>query len=810
VRVFRRTLLIALILCGAADAQGQANRRKPQIGYVYPAGGCRGTTFEVLIGGQQLKPATDVYISGEGVSATVVQHFRPVRNLMKDQREELARRLGEVVRKRWAELHEQGLVGPDPPRGLLGRKRPGQKGGKGKKGKKAVEARDPEAEPVELPPHPLWRNLEDKSLRDIVHIRDVFANRGKRQLNAQIAELLLIEVTIDSDAAPGDRELRLVGRAGLTNPMVFQVGAVPEACEQEPNDPNAAGFLPAEPPFDLPVLINGQIMPGDVDRLRFRARQGQRLVIEVHARRLIPFLADAVPGWFQATLTLFDAAGDEVAFADDYGFDPDPVLLYKVPGDGEYEIEIRDSIYRGREDFVYRIAVGEHPFITGMFPLGGREGRETVVSLDGWNLRETQLTLDTRPGAGAIRRTPSDQGEGPSNRVTYAVDTLAECTEVEPNDAAAGAQQIELPLTVNGRIDRPGDVDVFQFEAAAGDEIVAEVLARRLHSPLDALLRLTDASGSVLAWNDDHEYKDEYLHTDMGLLTHHADSYLRVELPSDGTYCVQLTDSQGHGGDAYGYRLRIGPPRLDFTLLATPSGLSMPTGRSAVMAVHVLRRDGFEGPIDIALEDAPAGFSLSGARIPAGRSSIRMTLTAPRKRREGFVTLQLEGRAQVGNTSVRRPIAAAENVMQAFLYRHLVPTESFMVVMTGGRRGARAAELVNQAPVRIPTGGAIEVRFKVQKHPRLHEIELELNAPPPGITLTNVKVVPGGLSFQLHADSANAQVGYADNLIVEAFLEAKPKAETKEKPKGKEKKKANKKRRVSLGFLPAIPYEIVP
>ena len=31
-------------------------------------------------------------------------------------------------------------------------------------------------------------------------------------------------------------------------------------------------------------------------------------------------------------------------------------------------------IYRGREDFVYRIALGELPFITGIFPLG-RPGR---------------------------------------------------------------------------------------------------------------------------------------------------------------------------------------------------------------------------------------------------------------------------------------------------------------------------------------------------------------------------------------------------------------------------------------------------
>ena len=141
--------------------------------------------------------------------------------------------------------------------------------------------------------------------------------------------------------------------------------------------------MPKAKPLELPVLLNGQIMPGDVDRFRFRARQGQQLTIETQARRLVPYLADAVPGWFQATLALYDGQGHEVAFADDYRFHPDPVLFYRILADGEYELEIHDSIYRGREDFVYRIAVSGQPFITQMFPLGGQSGVTTVASVSG-------------------------------------------------------------------------------------------------------------------------------------------------------------------------------------------------------------------------------------------------------------------------------------------------------------------------------------------------------------------------------------------------------------------------------------------
>ena len=93
------------------------------------------------------------------------------------------------------------------------------------------------------------------------------------------------------------------------------------------------------------------------------------------ARELIPYLADAVPGWFQATLALLRLpTARKSAYDDDYRFHPDPVLLFKVPEDGQYVIEIKDAIYRGRPDFVYRITIGEMPFVTSIFPLGGRAG----------------------------------------------------------------------------------------------------------------------------------------------------------------------------------------------------------------------------------------------------------------------------------------------------------------------------------------------------------------------------------------------------------------------------------------------------
>ena len=128
---------------------------------------------------------------------------------------------------------------------------------------------------------------------------------------------------------------------------------------------------------------------------------------------------------------------------------------------------------------------------------------------------------------------------------------------------------LQLPLTLNGRIGGAGDVDVVRFEGRAGSEIVAEVSARRLHSPLDSILRLTDAKGQQVAINNDHEDKG------AGLLTHHADSWLRAALPADGTYYLQISDAQHAGGPEYGYRLRLGPPQPDFELRVSPATLNV-------------------------------------------------------------------------------------------------------------------------------------------------------------------------------------------------------------------------------------------
>ena len=89
-----------------------------------------------------------------------------------------------------------------------------------------------------------------------------------------------------------------------------------------------------------------------------------------------------------------------------------------------------------------------------------------------------------------------------ANAVSVRLEPHPTAVEVEPNDRQQ-PQPIQLPITVSGRIDPPGDVDVYQFEAKKGQKLSFQVESRALGFPLDSVLRLTDAAGKVLAEADD-------------------------------------------------------------------------------------------------------------------------------------------------------------------------------------------------------------------------------------------------------------------------------------------------------------------
>jgi hypothetical protein len=835
-----------LILACALPATAQQNT--PHAGYVYPAGGRQGTSFEVTVGGQSLNGATGALMSGDGVHVLVLDYIKPIQpgeaGKLRDRLKELNEKLRASNSANVATTTGKSVPTNTPaskdksttasPSAVVSTPLAADKSAAAipltiarpsAAAEKSAEDQFLIAYPTPIfdfsaaavatnnfvvatstpaiadSPPVKWTEGDEKERREI---RLKLAQFQRRSTNVAIAERVRLQASIDAGAAAGKHELRLVTKNGITNPIYFFVGRLPEwskapAGTVTEDEVNEQGNLrkrmenPAPTPVvevSAPLIVNGQMAAGGVDRYSFMARKGARLIAAASARELVPYIADAVPGWFQASLTLYDASGKEVQYADHYSFHPDPVLLYEVPADGKYTLAIHDSIYRGREDFVYRIILGEVPFVTAMFPLGGKAGGKTNVELSGWNLPRTHLTEKTRGKDKEKRVELISVGEDEFNARPFALDTLPEALAKENINAREKAQKLALPVIVNGRVEHKDECEFFQLKGKAGEEIEAEVYARRLDSPLDSLLTLTDSKGKLLAENDD--FPDE----SAGLLTDQADSLLRTKLPSKGSYSLRLCDTQRNGGPEFAYRLRVSHPEPDFDLRIVPSSVNAKAGSIVPITVHALRRGGFEGDIALSLKDAPPGFQLSGAVIPGNRPQERITLRLPENGNGQLFRLALEGVATIGDKQVRHKSLAADDWTQAFSYHHLISTDELLIAVNGRQSPQVKWSWQKEKPLALLAGRSVTVKFDLPRT-LARRVQLSFSSPPDGIVFEKTVPYEGGIVGYIKTDGVKAMAGLEGNLIVMATIE---------RPDAQKKGKNNS----QTEFLPAVPFEVVP
>ena len=711
-----RAAFIAALFAAFAGAAG-AQQKDAYIAYVYPAGGQAGTTFRVTVAGQFLKGADMAIVSGNGVRASVADYVGASGPLSYIQEEALKQRIDALIKAK-SVPQASATAGSAP----------------------AAQA----AADVALPDIPELDGLEGRSVKQLKLLYDRFINRDSRP-KAPMNETVELEVAIDPKAAPGERELRIVSASGVSNPLVFCVGTLPEARERGRFDLEATAPASLAAPLAAPVVLNGQIFPGEVDTFPLSLSAGQEIALTVKARALIPYLADAVPGWFQPVISVKDPAGAEIAYADDNGSDPDPVLRFAAPRDGVYAISIRDAIYRGRFDFVYRI-----------------EARQAEPSA------KAAAKAGASPGAAKTPAAGWERETGWSG------------------DAA-------LPSLVSGTIFAPGETARYRFAAAAGDIFVAEIRARRDGSPLDASLALLDASGKQIAFSDDFEDKE------AGLLVQQADPYLRSRIPAAGVYTLVVADTTQRGGPEYAYRLRTGPAVEDFAVLTDRSAINIPLTGSAAFSVLAVRKDGFEGDIELALKRPMPGLSLEGAVIPKGKSTAMMTLSFKGVAPSAPFPLEIEARAIIGGRSVARPVKPADKMMQAFAPIHYVQADSLYAGFWRGRGKAISVSYPKGGALSIPAGGTAELEIILSPRPadRYGTVTIELVDPPAGLSVREARPSPKGFILILAADPKLA--GFS------AAIVARAKATIPARPADKQGKAQN----VDLGCLPAFAVEVL-
>ncbi|HQU42627.1 MAG TPA: pre-peptidase C-terminal domain-containing protein [Pirellulales bacterium] len=292
-----------------------------------------------------------------------------------------------------------------------------------------------------------------------------------------------VEITPAADLPRGSYQVGIVTEGGKSGSMPIEVDDLPQVAEtEENNSPKNAAVVA------LPAGIWGTLAArGDVDHVAFEAKAGQTIVCELAAKSL----GSALDG----VLTLLDPAGEVVAGNNDFDGRQDPLVAYTVPADGRYTVRISDLALTGSAKHFYRLSIGELPYVTACFPVGVPANQEAEIELIGYNVPPgTRLKLPAGPPGD--RPVPIDTNRFRVGRpLNVLASAASELVEAEPNDAADKATPIAVPGSVNGRIASAGDVDLFRFEAKAGQTWMIETEGERRGSPIDTRLDVLDAKG---------------------------------------------------------------------------------------------------------------------------------------------------------------------------------------------------------------------------------------------------------------------------------------------------------------------------
>lgn len=454
-----------------------------------------------------------------------------------------------------------------------------------------------------------------------------------------------LKVTAAPDAALGVREYRLASTLGVSS--LGQLLIVDEPVVQE----SGVNNTPAQAnPITIPSVVCGRIEAAeDVDCFKFPAKAGQTLTFEVFGARLEDKIHD-LQKHLDPLITLLDAEGRELASSDD-GLFSDPLLSYSIPKDGSYILQIRDAKYDGDARWVYAVRVTDRPFASHLYPMAGNPGKPIDVEPVGLvkNGHATvPFTIPTQLGLHEVQVSVAGRT---SNPVGFYVTDLPVVREQEPNDTPKQANRVSIPCAINGRIGVRRDMDHFVFQAAKGRAVRLEVKARRfgtiLRSSLDSFIEVLTPAGAILASNDDENGKD---------------SGLVFRPPADGDYIARLRDLNSKGGDTAVYCLELDWAKPDFSLRCDPGKAMVGPGSSTAWYVHVTRRNGFAGPVDVTVDGLPQGVAVTPLTIPPSMTQGLLVLSAAADAKVAAAMVKVIGRAKIDNQTVERVSSVSEEI----------------------------------------------------------------------------------------------------------------------------------------------------
>ncbi len=442
------------------------------------------------------------------------------------------------------------------------------------------------------------------------------------------------QVTIAADCPTGLVEASVTTRLGLSASRIFSIDRLPETMQSQPQ-PIAAEATE----LAIDSICNATVPVRAINHHRFNARQGQRIVIDCAAQ--------GIDSKLKPVVIVADAEGRDLVAERGGG-----LIDFKAPADGSYLIKVHDLTFQGGPFFFYRLSLRS---IGSEDKLPERMASTRAVNAASW------------PPHGAPSTTALN--------------------ELEPNDQHEQAQRIELPCDLSGSFAPEADVDRFEFMAKKGDVWWIEVASDRLGRPTDPtlLVQHIDTSSGQEQRTDVALLSDipspvkvsgnNYAYDGPPYNAGSSDVLGKVEIQHDGLHRIQLLDAFGgtRNDPRNVYRMVIRRATPDFALVAWAmhmelrngdrNALSKPIalrgGATMPLEVVVIRRDGFDGEIRLAMENLPDGVTATGLNIPAGQSRGMMLISADEGAPRGVTSANFFGEAEIHGEVVRRPCHVA-------------------------------------------------------------------------------------------------------------------------------------------------------
>lgn len=484
-----------------------------------------------------------------------------------------------------------------------------------------------------------------------------------------------LKFAVTEDALPGVRDFRVIGPTGASTLGQIVVTKDPVQTEAPKNDTAATAQK-----ITLPGNVCGTVEKAeDVDFYRFKVEQTTTLTFHCQAMRLQDKIHD-LQTHVDPIITIRDAQTNSTLASVDNSYAADPFLAHEFQP-GEYLLEVRDVRYSGNRYWNYSIEVNDRPFVSHVYPSAVAKGQTANLQLVGSHL----------PVVGTVAwQAPADFEQftidvslpiesGLSNPVAVVLSDLPVAVETEDeNNTTDGAQTVSFPGAVSGRIESEADIDCYSFEAKKGDKVSIEVKARRNRSGLDSIIRILNADGKRLTENDDLRLWNK--------MTVQDSQIENWTVPADGTYVVEIRDVHLRGGDEFVYLLELTQAQPYFELVMDSDKSWLTPGTSAALFVRCVRRNGFDGQIQLHVDGLADGLTATCGRILPGKGADGcIILEAATDATMSASNIHVWGTASLPVSSSKETDAAAGAVVaRTELTAHAQPMQE--TYMPGGGR----------------------------------------------------------------------------------------------------------------------------